>query len=244
MKPLPVTIALSPLAQRLDALLPQTQCGRCGHLDGCAPYAAAMAAGEAGNRCPPGGQAGADRLAEALGRRRLALDPACGEPDAVPVTARVIEALCIGCGICLDACPVDAIVGAAGVMHVVDIDTCTGCRLCLAPCPMDCIEMVKKPAGMAAEGSFARADAARARFVRHRSRSLRRAAEKTAKDLQRRLSRDAVVGAPRPTDPRSAAIPPPSSRTPLAEPGPDDPVARALARLRALPDARPPRPTP
>ncbi len=127
-------------ADALDALLPQTQCTQCGFA-GCRPYAEALADGTAPiNRCPPGGQAGIERLAAALGRPVLPLDPACGTEKPVEV-AIIDESLCIGCTLCIQACPVDAIVGAAKRMHTVLLDECTGCELCVAPCPVDCIAM-------------------------------------------------------------------------------------------------------
>jgi electron transport complex protein RnfB len=132
------------LADRIDGLLPQTQCTKCGY-DGCRPYAAAIAAGEADiNRCPPGGDDGVHALAALLERPAPALDLSRGQPGPL-MLAVVDEAHCIGCTLCIDACPVDAIVGAAKRMHTVLDDLCTGCDLCVAPCPVDCIAMV--PAG-------------------------------------------------------------------------------------------------
>ncbi len=127
----------SALIQTIDALLPQTQCGKCGH-DGCQPYAEGIAAGEAINKCPPGGQATVAALAELLERPALPLAEA-----PVPTQLAVIrEAECIGCTKCIQACPVDAIVGGAKYMHTVLPDLCTGCELCIPPCPVDCIELV------------------------------------------------------------------------------------------------------
>lgn len=133
------------LADRIDALLPQTQCTKCG-FGGCRPYAEALATGEAAiNRCPPGGEAGIARLAALLDRPALPLDPACGE--AVPLRrAHIDPALCIGCTKCIQACPVDAIIGARRRMHTVVADLCTGCDLCVPPCPVDCIRMLPAPA--------------------------------------------------------------------------------------------------
>lgn len=128
----------------IDALLPQTQCTQCGY-EGCRPYAQAIAHdGEAINRCPPGGQAGIKALAQLLSQAEIPLDTACGEHT--PLTVAVIdESHCIGCTLCIQACPVDAIVGANKVMHTVIADLCTGCGLCVPPCPVDCIDM--QPAG-------------------------------------------------------------------------------------------------
>jgi len=147
------------LVGKINALLPQTQCRRCGYA-GCRPYAEAIARGEAGiNQCPPGGSHTIERLAGLLGRRPVPLDSRYGA-EPLSHTARVIEELCIGCTKCIQACPVDAILGAAKHMHTVLQDLCTGCDLCLLPCPMDCIEMI--PAGLNWDQTHA--DAARARF--------------------------------------------------------------------------------
>lgn len=126
------------LIQRIDALLPQTQCGKCGHA-GCRPYAAGMAVGEPINRCPPGGDATVVALAQLLRVPVVPLDPEHGTAPAQ--IAYIREAECIGCTKCIQACPVDAILGAAKLMHSVLVDECTGCDLCVAPCPVDCIEM-------------------------------------------------------------------------------------------------------
>ena len=124
---------------RVDALLPQTQCGQCGYA-GCRPYAEAMIHEEAAiNRCPPGGASGIQALAKLLGREEIELDPACGH-EAPRVQVRIVEADCIGCTKCIQACPVDAIVGAPKRMHSVVTELCTGCELCIEPCPVDCIE--------------------------------------------------------------------------------------------------------
>jgi len=130
-----------PLVARIDAILPQTQCGQCGY-PGCKPYAAAIAAGEADiNQCPPGGDAGAHALADLMGVEYKPLNAENGttKPKAV---AFIDEATCIGCTLCIQACPVDAILGAAKHMHTIIASECTGCELCLAPCPVDCITMV------------------------------------------------------------------------------------------------------
>ncbi len=127
-------------AARIDALLPQTQCTRCGYA-GCSPYAAAIAEGTADiNQCPPGGTATIHALAALLERPVRPLNPANGVETA-PRVAWIDEARCIGCARCLAPCPVDAIVGAAKHLHTVLADRCTGCELCLPPCPVDCIEL-------------------------------------------------------------------------------------------------------
>jgi len=139
------TTAHATLADRIDALLPQTQCTQCGYT-GCRPYAEAVAAGEADiNRCPPGGDEGVRALAALLGRAVIPIAPECGEPVTRPVVARVDEPACIGCTRCIQACPVDAIVGAAKQMHTVIAGECTGCGLCIPPCPVDCIDLVPSP---------------------------------------------------------------------------------------------------
>ena len=129
------------MVERLDRILPQTQCGQCG-FDGCRPYAQAMAAGDAGiDQCPPGGDAGARALAHVLGVTPTPYDRSRGEQPP-PLVARIVEADCIGCTKCIQACPVDAIIGASKHMHVVIESICTGCGLCVAPCPVDCIVMI------------------------------------------------------------------------------------------------------
>ncbi|MGH8233203.1 MAG: RnfABCDGE type electron transport complex subunit B [Rhodanobacteraceae bacterium] len=132
------------LVERIDAVLPQTQCQRCGY-PACRPYAEAIARGDAAiNRCPPGGVEGVRVLARITGQSELPLDPECGE-EAPPRVALIDEDACIGCTKCIEACPVDAIVGAAKLMHTVIVERCTGCELCLPPCPVDCIAMVADP---------------------------------------------------------------------------------------------------
>lgn len=130
------------LIQRIDALLPQTQCGKCGH-PGCKPYAEGIASGEAINKCPPGGDETIAALAHLLNVSAIPLDTERGSAPAQ--IAFIREAECIGCTKCIQACPVDAIVGAAKLMHTVIIDECTGCDLCVAPCPVDCIDMLPLP---------------------------------------------------------------------------------------------------
>jgi len=128
----------SDIVERVNELLPQTQCAQCGY-PGCRPYAAAIVdAGEAINLCPPGGEATVRRLAELLGRQEA---PPLATGPAAPAVAVIDESLCIGCTYCRAACPVDAIVGAPQLMHTVIEQECTGCELCVAPCPVDCIAM-------------------------------------------------------------------------------------------------------
>jgi Na+-translocating ferredoxin:NAD+ oxidoreductase subunit B len=130
------------LVEQINQLLPQTQCTKCG-FSGCKPYAQAIAQGSADiNRCPPGGDAGVVKLAQLLDKPILPIDTECGEPGPLRV-AVIDEQHCIGCTLCIQACPVDAIVGANKYMHTVLADWCTGCDLCLPPCPVDCIEMVE-----------------------------------------------------------------------------------------------------
>ena len=131
-----------PVVDQIDAILPQTQCGQCGH-PGCHPYAEAIANGEEDiNRCPPGGEAVILALADLLGVDPKPLDPEAGELKPKMV-ALIDEEVCIGCTLCIQACPVDAILGAAKHMHTIIEDECTGCELCVEPCPVDCIDMVE-----------------------------------------------------------------------------------------------------
>ncbi|MBK1717576.1 electron transport complex subunit RsxB [Thiocystis violacea] len=126
-----------PIADQIDSLLPQTQCGQCGH-PGCRPYAEALAKGEDDvNKCLPGGEALVLALSDLLGREPVAMEV----KEKVPSVAMIDPTLCIGCTLCLQACPVDAIIGAAKQLHGVLIDECTGCELCLPPCPVQCIRM-------------------------------------------------------------------------------------------------------
>lgn len=129
----------NPIAEQINALLPQTQCGQCGY-PGCKPYAEAIAGGDKINKCPPGGEATIQALAELLDVTPEPLDAPEGERP--PRVAYIREAECIGCTKCLQACPVDAIVGAARQMHTVIAAECTGCDLCVEPCPVDCIDML------------------------------------------------------------------------------------------------------
>ncbi|MGI4858157.1 MAG: electron transport complex subunit RsxB [Janthinobacterium lividum] len=200
------------LAQQIEDLLPQTQCTKCGFA-GCAPYARAIADGTAQiNQCPPGGQEGVVRLAHLLGRAALPLNPDNGVERPRPL-AVIDESLCIGCTLCLQACPVDAIAGAAKLMHTVIDAQCTGCDLCVAPCPVDCITMV--PVTGDATGwhawTQAQADAAR----RHHDRRLaRQAAEQEAarQRLAERVAQAAREEAARAASPNAT----PAAGTPAA----------------------------
>ncbi|MEZ5534126.1 MAG: electron transport complex subunit RsxB [Thiolinea sp.] len=131
-----------PLADQVDKLLPQTQCGQC-TFPGCRPYAEAIAKGEADiNQCPPGGEETIKAIADLLGVEPKPLNEEHGEAQDLPLIARIDEQTCIGCTLCIQACPVDCIVGAAKHMHTIIESECTGCKLCLPPCPVDCIEML------------------------------------------------------------------------------------------------------
>jgi len=170
-------VALDP--QAIDALLPQTQCTRCGY-PGCLPYAEAIASGSADiNRCPPGGTETIIALAELTGRRPLPLEREVGI-EAAPTVAFIDEERCIGCTKCLPPCPVDAIVGAPRLMHTVIAGLCTGCELCVAPCPVDCIVMLPLLASPHAALALPSATDSRERFAAHNERIARRAAERAA----------------------------------------------------------------
>lgn len=160
-------MSVAALAERINALLPQTQCTRCGEPD-CRRYAQAIAEGRAPiNRCPPGGDEGVAALAALTGQNPLPLDPACGVPAERGV-ARIFEEWCIGCTLCIQACPVDAIVGAARQMHSVIEDACTGCELCIPVCPVDCIDLPSVTPGRVGWQAWdaALAAAARGRYER------------------------------------------------------------------------------
>jgi electron transport complex protein RnfB len=171
------TAHLTHTTDRIDALLPQTQCTRCGY-PACRAYAEAIARGDADiNQCPPGGAAGIAALATLLGRKPKPLNPTNGVEKPREV-ALIDEEVCIGCTKCIQACPVDAIVGASKLMHTVLEDECTGCDLCIAPCPVDCITMV--PAADDGRSSAQRADDYRARYVARNARLEREAGERAA----------------------------------------------------------------
>jgi len=137
-------VQADPLVDQIDALLPQTQCGQCGH-PGCRPYAEAVAQGEAINHCVPGGQDTINKLAQLLNVEAIPLDSEYGVESEVKKIAFIREEECIGCTKCIQACPVDAILGAAKHTHTVISSECTGCDLCVEPCPVDCIDMIPVP---------------------------------------------------------------------------------------------------
>jgi electron transport complex protein RnfB len=190
------------LADRIEDVLPQTQCTKCGY-DGCRPYAEAIAAGAAEiNQCPPGGAEGIARLSSVTGHKVIPLNPVNGleRPRAV---AYIDESLCIGCTLCIQACPVDAITGAAKLMHTIVPELCTGCDLCVAPCPVDCIVMypVTEATGWDAWSQPA-ADAAR---ERHDFRAFRLKREKDENDARLAAKAEAKMAAVQALDPADAA---------------------------------------
>jgi electron transport complex protein RnfB len=184
------------LADRIEDLLPQTQCTKCGY-PACRPYAEAIAAGCASyNLCPPGGAEGVARIADLLGKPVIPINPAHGLERERPV-AVIDESACIGCTLCIQACPVDAIVGAAKQMHTVIASLCTGCDLCVPPCPVDCIDMQAATPGRTgwAAWSQADADAARARHDARTSRLQREKQENDARLAAKALAKLAEVDA-------------------------------------------------
>ena len=217
-QPSPIDAAPDDAVSAIELLLPQTQCGECGY-PGCRPYAEAIAAGAAINRCPPGGDTTILTLAEHLGVRPLPLD---GVRKLASV-AYIREDECIGCTKCIQACPVDAIVGAAKLMHTVIADECTGCDLCVEPCPVDCIEM--RPLGTARQRereALPTRQHYRARFHAHTER-LRRDAEHQER---RRQERKAALQA-------KAAMPQATAPAPAAPKNKQDEIRAAIARAKA-----------
>ncbi len=210
------------LADRLNDALPQTQCTRCGYPD-CRHYAQAIAAGEADiDRCPPGGAEGIARLARISGRPLLALDPACGAEGPLRL-ALIDEAACIGCTLCIEACPVDCILGAPRRMHTVVAEQCSGCELCVPTCPVDCIAMidVSSPRTGWAAWSVAQATQARARHDARRARLEREQAQ-----VEARLSAAVRTRATPSARPANAASQPAADAQAIIE--------AALARARQL----------
>jgi electron transport complex protein RnfB len=205
------------LAARIDALLPQTQCTRCG-FPTCRDYADAIATHEADiDRCPPGGAEGVAALATLLGIAPKPLDPKYGREEA-PRVAFIDEAICIGCTKCIQACPVDAIVGAAKRMHTILADECTGCELCLPPCPVDCIALVPiAVAPLPRNAVMARAAHARERYV---ARDTRLARERATRESRRATSKNTAAKPQAPIS-RSAVL---------------EAIARGKARIAARKD--------
>ena len=184
------------LADRIEDLLPQTQCSKCGY-PACRPYAEAIAAGSASyNQCPPGGAEGVARLAALLGKPVIPINPVHGLERERPV-AVIDESACIGCTLCIQACPVDAIVGAAKQMHTVIASLCTGCDLCVPPCPVDCIDMQAATPGRTGWAAWSQtdADAARARHDARTSRLQREKQENDARLAAKALTKLAEVDA-------------------------------------------------
>jgi electron transport complex protein RnfB len=179
------------IADVIDALLPQTQCTRCGY-DGCRPYSEAIASGLAQiNQCPPGGSATIAALAGLLHRETLPLNPANGV-EGPALVAVIDEDRCIGCVRCLPPCPVDAIVGARKQTHTVIVDACTGCELCIAPCPVDCITMVPR----AADSRDPTPELNRERYYAHTTRlTLRAEAQAALLDARKQAAREVGISA-------------------------------------------------
>ncbi|MGQ0751187.1 MAG: RnfABCDGE type electron transport complex subunit B [Betaproteobacteria bacterium] len=171
---------VSASVEAIDSLLPQTQCGKCGQA-GCRPYAEAIVRGEADiNQCPPGGEELLRELAALLNISYKPLNPAFGAHHP-PAMAVIDETTCIGCTLCIQACPVDAIVGAAKYLHTVIADECTGCELCLPPCPVDCIVMQPRQIAPTAEGRRLAAAQARRRYEARTARLARERALRSAR---------------------------------------------------------------
>ena len=188
------------LADRIEDLLPQTQCTKCGYA-GCRPYAQAVADGVAGyNQCPPGGAQGVARLAALLGKPVIPLNPDNGAERPRPL-AVIDETLCIGCTLCMQACPVDAIVGAPKLMHTVLAERCTGCDLCVAPCPVDCIDMVPVTGDATGWDAWTQDEADAARRA-HDRRIAREARERAAREA--RLAARQAAAAPASASPAAA----------------------------------------
>jgi len=204
---LTVSPAAAPtLADQIEDLLPQTQCSKCGY-PACRPYAEAIADGRAlYNQCPPGGAQGIARLATLLGQPLLPLNPDNGV-ERSRTRAVIDEAVCIGCTLCIQACPVDAIVGAAKQMHTVLADACTGCDLCVAPCPVDCISMVEVTPGRSGWDAWSQqqADASRTQHDFRVARLRREKAENEARLAAKAAAKLKEVEAASATDPAQKA---------------------------------------
>jgi Na+-translocating ferredoxin:NAD+ oxidoreductase subunit B len=190
------------LADEIDALLPQTQCTRCGY-DGCRPYSEAIANNGAQiNQCQPGGSGTIAALANLLRRPRLPLNPENGI-EGPALVAIIDETLCIGCVKCLPPCPVDAIVGARKQTHTVITALCTGCELCIAPCPVDCISMAPR----SADSHEPTPDMNRTRYYAHNERQTRRSEEQAALLAARKLTAKGAIRAPAGTALAAASVP-------------------------------------
>jgi electron transport complex protein RnfB len=187
-------ISDSKMIDQINALLPQTQCGKCG-FKGCLPYAEAIASGEADiNQCPPGGEEGIQALADLLGVPSKPLDEKFGRHKPKSV-AFIIEEDCIGCVKCLNACPVDAIVGAPKLMHTVIASECTGCELCIAPCPVDCIVMKELPEEYLSQLARSLLKSARSQLAKQRyeMRNLRKEQERLEKLERAKRQKEALA---------------------------------------------------
>lgn len=183
------------LIQQIDALLPQTQCGLCGHRDGCLPYAQSISLGEDANKCVPGGQPVADALAALLGRDKKTAESSVwpiqsdGRPQRIKAVIREDE--CIGCTKCISACPVDAIVGSAKLMHSILSDLCTGCELCIPPCPVDCIDLIDDPTPIPTEQfRLDEQQQLRKRYYAHIQREDTRSQHRNGPILRQRIDRE------------------------------------------------------
>jgi electron transport complex protein RnfB len=216
------------LAERIEDLLPQTQCTKCGYA-ACRPYAEAVAVGTANyNQCPPGGAEGVARLAALLGKPVIALNPANGVERPRPL-AVIDENLCIGCTLCMQACPVDAILGGPKQMHTVIEALCTGCDLCVAPCPVDCITMLPVT-GVATGWDAWSADEAQAAREHHDRREARLTRERDAAEARAAARRTAGhAGTQAPAAP-TAAVP---HNAAAATAPVDDPEAKKRAIIQA-----------
>ncbi|MEX3556850.1 MAG: electron transport complex subunit RsxB [Burkholderia gladioli] len=218
------------LADRIEDLLPQTQCTKCG-FDGCRPYAEAIADGSASyNQCPPGGHEGIERLAGLLGKPVIPLAVEHGEERPRPL-AVIDEQLCIGCTLCIQACPVDAIVGAPKQMHTVVAELCTGCDLCVAPCPVDCIAMIPVTGERTGWDAWTQqqADAARARHDQHVARQRREREAAEARAAARRAA--SAASAAQAAQTAAAAASAAAASSPAAPA--DDPGAKKRAIIAA-----------